>query len=189
MYPVYALYHYFPEAFWFRVSLTFVLLCAGIVLILVLYKKEKLTRHNRSICILLWIYMLCLLYITVIGRYTVDDFRARLIPFESYRQFLTTGDRFEIRGIVLNILIFIPYGVLTAELFSKKKPVVLAIASGLLFVLLIETLQFLTRTGTFETDDVIHNTLGTILGVFVWLVYKCCKKRTGGRHEHSKMER
>ena len=178
MYPVYALYHYFPETFWFKVSLILVLLCAGTVLILVLYKKEKLTRHNRNICILLWIYMLCLLYITVIGRDSFDDYRARLIPFESYRQFFMTGERFEIRGIILNILIFIPFGMLTAELFSKKKPVLLAISAGLLFAVFIETMQFLTHTGTFETDDVIHNTFGTAIGIGIWAISRKIKRNT-----------
>ena len=34
--------------------------------------------------------------------------------------------------------------------------------------LLIETLQYLLRRGVFELDDLLHNTLGTLLGALLW---------------------
>lgn len=63
----------------------------------------------------------------------------------------------------MNVLLFIPVGAL-----AGKWKVVPAAAS---FSLFIETVQLLTGRGLFEFDDVIHNTLGAAIGVFVvWSV-------------------
>ena len=55
---------------------------------------------------------------------------------------------------------FIPIGVLTGLIWKWKG---LLVAVGLSFV--IEILQLITCRGLCEFDDVIHNTLGAIIGV------------------------
>lgn len=182
MYPVYALYHYFPEIFWVRISLTMLSLCAGTLVIVLLYKKGKLSKHSRNISILLWIYTLFLLYITIIGRYTFDDYRERLIPFESYRQYFTTGNISELKGIILNILIFIPFGFLIAKLFRNRKSANIAFCSGFFLTVAIESLQYITHTGTFETDDIIHNSIGTMIGCLLWIAMKHRKSVSQSRN-------
>lgn len=63
----------------------------------------------------------------------------------------------------LNIVFFMPLGFLWPLLWPKKgwKSAVLG---GFLLSLLVEVLQALTRRGVFETDDLINNTLGALLG-------------------------
>ena len=63
---------------------------------------------------------------------------------------------FEVRA---NILLFIPIGFLL-PLVVKKMPLLWGIG----FSLLIEIIQFITRRGTCETDDVISNTIGLLIG-------------------------
>ena len=169
-FPVYALYHYFPEIAWIRTLLTAILLFGGIGGILLLHKKGKIVKRSPGWWIALWVYTVFILYITVLGRYSFEDFRSRLMPFESYRAFFATGSMSELRGIILNIILFVPFGFLTALCFQDKKPVMNALFAGLILTVSIEILQFLTRTGTLETDDVMHNMLGTVLGVLIWYV-------------------
>lgn len=168
-YPVYALNHYYPETARFRFLLTFVLLAAGVWLAVMLYRSGKISLRTTACAIALWAYLLFLLYITLIGRYTLDDYRTRLTPFDSYREYASTGSAGELRGIVLNILMFLPFGFLTASCFRDKKPLLISLSAGLMLPVLIEGLQYLTRTGTLETDDVIHNAIGTLLGSMLWL--------------------
>ena len=40
---------------------------------------------------------------------------------------------------------------------------------GCLCSIATEATQYLLKMGWCETDDVIHNTLGTVIGVWVWL--------------------
>lgn len=176
-FPVYALYHYFPEIAWIRTLLTAVLLFGGISGILILHKKRKIVKRHPGWWIALWVYTIFILYITVLGRYSFEDFRARLIPFESYRE-VFAGSSSELRGIVLNVVLFVPFGFLTACCFLDKKPVWIALCAGLILTVSVEVLQYLTRTGTLETDDVMHNMLGTVLGIAIWsLINRLIKKR------------
>ena len=83
--------------------------------------------------------------------------RYELIPFWSY------GDPSLRTEILLNVLLFIPVGILA----GKWK----VIPAAACFSLLIEGTQLLTGRGLFEFDDVIHNTLGAVIGVLVvWSV-------------------
>ena len=73
--------------------------------------------------------------------------------------------------IILYVLLFVPIGFLAGcglERMTFKK--VLFLGGGLSVV--IELLQFVFKKGFCETDDVIHNVLGCIIGYGLWRV--CC---------------
>ena len=60
-----------------------------------------------------------------------------------------------------------PLGCLLPILFPKLKPKHV-ILIGCLCSIATEATQYLLKMGWCETDDVIHNTLGTAIGVWVW---------------------
>ena len=75
---------------------------------------------------------------------------------------------------VLNLLLFVPMGYLAPQVLivgGKKKAAgtwwKLAL-SGFLVSLLIETGQLIFHRGVFELDDLVKNTLGTIMGWLIW---------------------
>ena len=70
-------------------------------------------------------------------------------------------------SIILNILLYYPLGYLLPILFPKLKPKHV-ILIGCLCSIATEATQYLLKMGWCETDDVIHNTLGTAIGVWVW---------------------
>ena len=61
-----------------------------------------------------------------------------------------------------------PLGCLLPILFPKLKPKHV-ILIGCLCSIATEATQYMLKMGWCETDDVIHNTLGTTIGVWVWL--------------------
>lgn len=72
-----------------------------------------------------------------------------------------------------NILCFLPFGLLMPIVFSKHRSFWLTLFSGMLFSLLIETLQFFLETGVSDIDDVFFNTVGAALGYgLFWLCQK-----------------
>ena len=83
---------------------------------------------------------------------------AELIPFWSY------GESVHRSQLVLNIIMFLPVGLLSG---SWKSVGLAAGDSGL-----IELTQLLSLRGICEFDDVIHNTLGTAIGVFLVLLFQ-----------------
>lgn len=162
------LFHEFPLTFIIRVVLTLVAFAAGAVFAVRLYKKDRITRSKMVLSIILWLYVLVVLYFTVIGRYSHEEYTVRLQVLNSYRNYILTGDKSELHGIIVNIIMFIPFAFLSAALFKDKKPVIITLALGLVLTLLIEFLQLITHTGTFEIDDILNNLLGTIFGIILW---------------------
>ena len=69
--------------------------------------------------------------------------------------------------LILNILLYYPLGYLLPILFPKLKPKHV-ILIGCLCSIATEATQYILKMGWCETDDVIHNTLGTAIGVWVW---------------------
>ena len=64
--------------------------------------------------------------------------------------------------IALNILMMIPIGALCPILF-KEHTILKTLATGVICSLLIEILQYVTKRGFFEFDDILHNALGACL--------------------------
>ena len=120
-------------------------------------------KKDYIICSLFGAYLAAVLWITLFGRFG-DGYRSFLLPFHSYVEILK-GEWRPLLENIGNVVLFIPLGV--ALKWSGVKDVKKA---GLLASLLIEVLQFTFALGTFECDDLIHNTLGAVIGA--WCVGK-----------------
>lgn len=120
-------------------------------------------KKDYIFCILFGAYIAAVLWITLFSRIG-DGYRGFLLPFHSYVEILKGNRQFLLENIG-NVVLFIPLGVALQSIGVKdvKK-------AGLLASLLIEILQFTFALGTFECDDLIHNTLGAVIGA--WCVGK-----------------
>ena len=75
-----------------------------------------------------------------------------------------------LREGILNILMFVPVGFFLSDRIKNVHRCIFIGASGSLF---IEVLQILTTKGTFDLGDLLHNTLGTAIGVFLFRKIFC----------------
>lgn len=111
-------------------------------------------------------WLTAVLYQTLGGRQAGTE-RAFQLPFQSYAEVLSGGRRELLRSNFMNALLFFPAGLLGWELLprtiSPLKKVLWVTAAALLLSLSIECLQYFRMLGLAESDDVIHNTLGTAL--------------------------
>ena len=82
--------------------------------------------------------------------------------------------------IFWNIVLFIPIGILIMILLSKRFRW-MGIVIGFLLSAGIEVCQLVLCRGLFEFDDMIHNTLGTCIGVLVYLLACCVSKKISSR--------
>ena len=71
-------------------------------------------------------------------------------------------------GLYLNVLLFIPIGFFMHSLSIWK-----VVLFSVIFSLNIELIQLITRLGMFETDDLIMNVLGSIIGVKLYKRGQC----------------
>lgn len=67
-----------------------------------------------------------------------------------------------------NILWFIPFGLLWPWLHRRRVGVFKTTFCGFFLSILIETTQFFLATGVTDIDDVIFNTIGTIIGYLLY---------------------
>lgn len=124
---------------------------------------------NRKALIPLLAFTCCILFVTLIYRETGLGRQILPVPFWSFREWiggsLDTGFH-----VVLNILLFMPFGYLLASLFGGRMG--LSVLLSLACSLLVETAQYLSCRGVFDADDLITNTLGGALGAAAWFLFR-----------------
>ena len=108
---------------------------------------------------LLFAYLFLFLAMTVLTR-PIRNMRYELIPFWSYMDYFNGTDKALLKQIIGNVLMFIPIGVLAGKWLGWKGTWI-----GVAFSCFIEITQLISRRGIFEFDDIIHNSLGSLLGV------------------------
>ncbi|WP_343610025.1 VanZ family protein [Chryseobacterium oranimense] len=122
-------------------------------------------------------YTLFLLYLMFfgMGRSQYEDNQITVEPVLSTIKFI--HNTIELKYIVTivfgNIIMFIPFGFLGWILPGLKdlKALLYTFVSS---IIIVEALQYFTRMGMFEVDDIILNTFGVYLG---WLLRGFIEKR------------
>lgn len=150
-------------------------ICACIIFFMVfIYRKCIMKKEGSTKTLLLFlvfsIYVCVLIYITLGNRELGSRDDARWIPFMNI--FLENGE-INIFGFVLmilNIILFVPYGFLLTLIQSKIKTLhrfFIIFIESLLLSVIIEVIQRITKLGYFEVEDIICNTFGGIIGCFI----------------------
>ncbi|ALR31202.1 teicoplanin resistance protein VanZ [Chryseobacterium sp. IHB B 17019] len=112
-------------------------------------------------------YTLFLLYLLFLGmgRFQYDDNLLTIKPIVSTINFIKGASSWmDIVTIVLgNIIMFIPFGFL-GWIFPTLKDLKSLLFTFISVIFIVEALQYFTRMGIFEIDDIILNTFGVYLG-------------------------
>lgn len=130
--------------------------------------QKKQLYLKRLGYILLAVSVLLILFATVLFR-VPNPQKPQMELFWSYKAWFA-GDASLGREIVLNILLFVPFG-FSMALITKKNWVV--IVAALVLTAASEVIQLLFGLGLFEWDDIINNTLGAVIGVMMARVFVC----------------
>lgn len=160
----------------YQLPLEFIVQCfllISLVYLCVFQHFEHCRWFRRGVWATLIAWIAAVLWITILSRTSGTVHPPELIPFHSYRKLLATGTTEIIRTNFMNIALFYPAGLLTASLFPQKWTCLRKIwSTAILFAMfsgVIEYVQFFYALGEPEMDDVIHNTLGALLGTIPFL--------------------
>ena len=133
------------------------------LLVLIWWKGFKLgLRYGTVLLLVEWVFLvLCAI---VFFRETGAERGYNLMPFWSYWDYGKDSYFLEMFGEnILNVLLFVPIGFLAGcGLRGMTFKKVVFLGGGL--SVFIELLQFVFMKGFCETDDVIHNVLGCLIG-------------------------
>ena len=162
------------------ISLGFDWLISGIVIAVIIsiafligyffiYKKlckgsKTLTPSVFLLYAMFFCYLVMVLGVTLLGRFNDQTELFRLAPFYTYIEAWNQFKDADWRNIILNIFMLVPFGFLLPYIAKPFKKVGWTTLAGFLFTLLIEATQLILKRGIFETDDLINNTLGVIIG-------------------------
>lgn len=132
-------------------SSIFAVLIIGIFLLLLI-----MLSNRPMTCILLFLYLIFIVYMTIMDRETGIGIVTWNIPLNYYLFFIN-------KGLLANIWLFIPFGALLYKLSHMWEIIAFPIALSLA----IETSQLILDIGAFEISDLITNSLGGIIGVII----------------------
>ncbi|WP_306666571.1 VanZ family protein [Chryseobacterium sp. OSA05B] len=122
-------------------------------------------------------YILFLLYLMFwgMGRFQYDDHLITVEPIFSTLEFIhnTIGWKDIVIIVLGNVVMFIPFGFL-GWIFPQFKELKTLLYSFISAIVIVEALQYFTRMGIFEVDDILLNTFGVYLG---WLLCRLTEKK------------
>ena len=170
--------------------MTLLLVGAGLTILMVFITRQLTNslppeRFRSVMRLLLPAYLLLNLYFTLLMREPSEDRLVTLVPLHSYFAILgwdiqeLSALRQILQGawnepaaltleplisIIQNIVLFIPFGFLLCGATDQPRTSRILLF-GFLLSLAIELCQLLFRLGWFEVDDILHNVLGTYLGI------------------------
>lgn len=140
-------------------------------------RNGKLVSLN-SFCILTFTFF-CVIILSLTGVSPISGFDvkgfgegANFIPFVGMIDMLKDGiSRYAIVNILGNVLMFAPVGFFAPILYQKYNSLGKTALVGASISLLVEFSQMFLARGT-DTDDVILNTLGAVLGYGLFKLYR-----------------
>ena len=147
-------------------------------LLFMLVLKEKPRRIISTICFV--ISIIGVLSFTLLNR-SGSNTEISLIPFSFFSEMKKQPEIF--RSMVMNVFLFMPFGLsLPFALPNRfRHKAIITVLAGLFFSVCVEATQYVFSLGKCETDDVIMNTLGALIGVTTFLLYTRIKRSVNKR--------
>lgn len=145
--------------------------------------KKQLEIKKIGKYSILFIYIIVVLGATF-GIRTAGAEGTNLHLFSSYKEAWNSFSAVEWRNIILNILMFVPLGILLPLMFKKCEKYWVTYLIGFLATLFLEVLQFITKRGIFELDDIFNNTLGCIIGYGIARIILLCLRDKSGKQQN-----
>lgn len=136
------------------------------------YQRKYPIRFSKFVFITLLIcWFIVVLGITTLSRGARYTGQINFDLFTSYINAWNAWSLTEFQLIIFNMLMFVPLGVLLPLIHLKNKSFWRVFVISIAFTACIEMSQLITGKGIFELDDLLHNTIGSLAGYFIVMVF------------------
>ena len=150
------------------------------------FRIYRMKERSNLTKILAWAGFLCyfvlLLYLLFfaegMGRTSLQNtgYRYNLEPFREISRFSLQINRLGFYAFLVNIIgnvvAFVPYGFFRPILADRPFGWGRTVLSGTFVSLSVELIQLLTKVGSFDVDDLLLNSIGCLLGYFVYAWFR-----------------
>lgn len=154
----------------------FILFSTFVVITCILMgRRIKATVIKCMSFAVLVIYLAFVLLTTLIARTPMTTTAAKWIPLWSWYEVIFHHDSGLFIEICQNLVMLMPVGAMLNLLkgISAKQAAVI----GLIITATIEFLQLVTHRGLFEWDDILHNSIGCVVGALIPVAIRKMRKR------------
>lgn len=159
-----------------------------VILSLIYKHKKKIPQtKGRSLMLAVFImYIFAVFYFTGVG--TIFDLQRYGIQLNAGQiNLLPFSKDIDIAAYFLNVLLFVPFGFFLPFIWPNMDKLKYTVLSGFSFSLLVEISQLFNNRRT-DIDDLILNTLGTLLGYLLFKMFIRITKKTVPTINHLKYE-
>ena len=139
-------------------------------------KKREIGRILAILAFLAYLLLLSylLFFSSTYGRTAEMGYRYNLKPFAEIRRGLEhmeqMGYRYVLVNIAGNIAAFMPFGFLLPSITERKMNTGKVLCYSFLLSFCAESVQLISRTGAFDVDDLILNTIGGVFGYWCYVI-------------------
>lgn len=149
------------------VAVLFIVLYLGSYFLI--YRKwmkgtKKLSIGKMLLLFLFFVYLAVVFGAVFGSRGNFGQAHLNLWPFSSYREAWYSFSASAWRNLILNIFLFLPMGIFLPLLFRVCRKFWVTYLAGFAVSVMIETVQLIAHLGVVEFDDVLNNTVGTMIG-------------------------
>lgn len=139
----------------------------------------NIDRKIRALAVSTFVfYIVILLWITIFKcniEAPIYEHRKLLGHMTILEKFAYAISRFSLKDgtaidMLLNVFVFIPFGILVPLLRGRTAPITNTVLAAL-STLSIESLQLILAIGYFTYSDLILNTLGAVLGIIIYALF------------------
>lgn len=143
-------------------------------------RKTGLCLFVLYLCVLTYFLFFADWYDHVPGAHW--EYHYNFIPFREITRFLKYGCYLSplstFLNLVGNVIGFLPFGFCLPVISRKNRKMKRVVFAGAVSSACIEFVQLVTKTGVCDVDDVILNTLGTLIGYLLFLLADEIRKRS-----------
>ena len=114
-----------------------------------------------------------------------ESYRYNFTPFKEILRFWNYRHQLGLKVVVINLVgnigAFVPFGLFVPIISIKMRQAWKVILSGMLLSATVEFLQLVTKVGSCDIDDLILNTLGTIIGYCLFSICHAIWRKIYGK--------
>lgn len=153
--------------------------------------KEVLRTCSK---VMFGVYIICLIYFLFFAESTGRTFEGRtyhynLVLFKEIGRFIKHRKTLGMTAVMLNlagnVIAFVPFGFFLPVISRKCRSFLYMIFFSFECSLMVETIQLISKVGSFDVDDLLLNTIGGAVGYLVFTVLNCIRRK----HDETKEKR
>lgn len=143
--------------------------------------RKRGQRVSPDFCFFVWVFAVYIIGVYhFTGAGTLHEGMRFLPPPRISLNIIPFSNPVDPEGYFLNIVLFLPLGLLVPFLWDKANRLPSVLGIGAVFSLFVEMTQLLNTRAT-DIDDLILNSLGTLIG---FSAFKLFDAATGSRFQH-----